>query len=50
MGVELDAIEAVFDALTEVAFFIKDCDGRYVAVNHTLAPRLVPDPQDAAAQ
>ncbi|WP_051293487.1 AraC family transcriptional regulator [Pseudoduganella violaceinigra] len=37
--VELDAIEKLFDALTEVAFFVKDREGRYVAVNHTLARR-----------
>lgn len=38
-GVELAAIETLFDALTDVAFFVKDRAGRYVAVNHTLARR-----------
>jgi len=38
-NVELDAIEKLFDAMTEVAFFVKDRDGRYVAVNNTLARR-----------
>lgn len=38
-SVELDAIEILFDALSDVAFFIKDRDGRYLAVNHTLVRR-----------
>lgn len=31
--------EALFDALPEVVFFLKDVSGRYVAVNRTLAER-----------
>jgi AraC-like DNA-binding protein len=31
--------EALFDALPDVVFFIKDAYGRYVVVNHTLAAR-----------
>jgi PAS domain S-box-containing protein len=38
-SVDLAAIETLFDALTEVAFFVKDREGRYVSVNHTLARR-----------
>jgi PAS domain S-box-containing protein len=38
-SVELAAIETLFDALSDVAFFVKDRDGRYLAVNHTLVRR-----------
>ncbi|NRR32764.1 AraC family transcriptional regulator [Oxalobacteraceae bacterium] len=38
-SVELAAIEVLFDALNDVAFFVKDRDGRYLAVNHTLVRR-----------
>jgi PAS domain S-box-containing protein len=31
--------EALFDALPDVVFFIKDCYGRYVVVNQTMAAR-----------
>lgn len=31
--------EALFDSLPNVVFFIKDADGRYAAVNHTLVAR-----------
>jgi AraC-like DNA-binding protein len=31
--------EALFDCLPDVVFFIKDSDGRYAAVNHTLVGR-----------
>jgi AraC-like DNA-binding protein len=31
--------EALFDCLPDVVFFIKDADGRYAAVNHTLVGR-----------
>ena len=31
--------EALFDALPDVVFFIKDTAGRYVRVNQTLADR-----------
>lgn len=37
--VELAAIETLFDALSDVAFFVKDLDGRYLAANHTLVRR-----------
>lgn len=38
-AVELPALESLFDALSDVAFFIKDRDGRYVSVNTTLVRR-----------
>ena len=38
-NVELAAIETLFDALTDVAFFVKDREGRYLAANHTLVRR-----------
>ncbi|WP_082551515.1 AraC family transcriptional regulator [Massilia sp. Root351] len=38
-NVELAAIETLFDALSDVAFFVKDRDGRYLAANHTLVRR-----------
>jgi PAS domain S-box-containing protein len=37
--IELAAIETLFDALSDVAFFVKDRDGRYLAANHTLVRR-----------
>lgn len=37
--VELAAIETLFDALSDVAFFVKDRGGRYLTVNHTLVRR-----------
>ena len=36
---DLSAFEILFDALTDVAFFIKDCDGRYLVINHTMVRR-----------
>jgi len=40
-GIPMDhaAAEALFDALPDVVFFIKDAAGRYVRVNQTLADR-----------
>ena len=32
-------VEALFDALPDVVFFLKDVTGRYVVVNRTLADR-----------
>ncbi len=37
--VELSAIESLFDALTDVAFFVKDREGRYLSINHTMVRR-----------
>ncbi len=37
--VDMTAIEILFDALTDVAFFVKDCDGRYLVINHTMVRR-----------
>lgn len=37
--VELAAIESLFDALSDVAFFIKDREGRYLGANQTLVRR-----------
>jgi AraC-like DNA-binding protein len=36
---DMSAFEILFDALTDVAFFIKDCDGRYLVINHTMVRR-----------
>jgi PAS domain S-box-containing protein len=33
------ACEALFDAIADTVFFVKDADGRYVAVNRTLVTR-----------
>ena len=38
-SVELTAIETLFDELSDVAFFVKDRAGRYLAVNRTLVRR-----------
>ncbi len=38
-AVDLPALETLFDALNDVAFFVKDRDGRYLSVNHTLVRR-----------
>jgi AraC-like DNA-binding protein len=37
--VDLSAMENLFDALNDVAFFVKDRDGRYLSVNTTLVRR-----------
>jgi AraC-like DNA-binding protein len=38
-AVHLSALESLFDALNDVAFFVKDRDGRYLSVNTTLVRR-----------
>ncbi|MES3020970.1 MAG: AraC family transcriptional regulator [Pseudomonadota bacterium] len=38
-AVDPGAVEALFDALSDVAFFIKDRDGRYLNINHTMVRR-----------
>lgn len=38
-AVDLPALETLFDALGDVAFFVKDRDGRYLSVNNTLIRR-----------
>lgn len=40
MRVEPADIEALFDAIPDVLFFIKDCDGRYTHINQTMLRRL----------
>lgn len=37
--VDLGALESLFDAINDVAFFVKDRDGRYLSVNTTLVRR-----------
>lgn len=37
--IEITAVEAVFDALDDVAFFVKDREGRYLSINHTMVRR-----------
>ena len=39
-------LEPVFDALPDVAFFVKDAGGRYAIVNRTLAMRCGCDKRD----
>lgn len=36
---ELSLVESLFDSLPDVVFFVKDRDGRYLVVNHTLVRR-----------
>lgn len=38
-SVDLPALESLFDALADVAYFVKDRDGRYLSVNTTLVRR-----------
>lgn len=38
-AVDLASLETLFDALNDVAFFVKDREGRYLSVNHTLVRR-----------
>ena len=38
-AVDLCALESLFDALNDVAFFVKDRHGRYLSVNTTLVRR-----------
>jgi AraC-like DNA-binding protein len=38
-AVDFPALECLFDALNDVAFFIKDREGRYLSVNNTLVRR-----------
>ena len=38
-AVDLPALECLFDALNDVAFFVKDREGRYLSVNTTLVRR-----------
>ena len=38
-AVDLPALESLFDALNDVAYFVKDRDGRYLSVNMTLVRR-----------
>ncbi len=38
-AIDLAAVESLFDALTDVAFFVKDCEGRYLSINHTMVRR-----------
>jgi AraC-like DNA-binding protein len=35
----MEAVEAIFDALNDVAFFVKDRDGRYLSINGTMVRR-----------
>lgn len=37
--VPIAALEQLFDQVPDVAFFVKDCHGKYVAVNHSLLAR-----------
>ncbi len=38
-AVDLPTLESLFDSLNDVAFFVKDLDGRYLSVNNTLVRR-----------
>ena len=35
----MDAVESLFDALDDIAYFVKDMDGRYLSVNRTMVRR-----------
>lgn len=37
--IRVDAIENMFDALNDIAFFIKDREGRYLSINRTMVRR-----------
>ncbi len=37
--IDVEAMETLFDALPDVAFFIKDVEGRYLSINHTMVRR-----------
>jgi PAS domain S-box-containing protein len=38
-SVPLSSLEQLFDQVPDIAFFVKDADGRYVAINQSLAAR-----------
>lgn len=38
-AIDIGAIETMFDALNDVAFFVKDREGRYLSVNRTMVRR-----------
>ena len=38
-SVPLTALEQLFDQVSDIAFFVKDAQGRYVTVNHSLTAR-----------
>ena len=38
-SIDVGTLETLFDALADVAFFVKDHDGRYLCVNNTLVRR-----------
>ncbi|UGQ48801.1 AraC family transcriptional regulator [Massilia endophytica] len=38
-SISIGAIEAMFDALDDVAFFVKDREGRYLGINRTMVRR-----------
>jgi len=38
-SVDIALLEQLFDQAVDVAFFVKDCDGRYIAVNQSLVER-----------
>lgn len=37
--IDVGLLETLFDHVSDVAFFVKDAEGRYVAVNHSLVER-----------
>lgn len=38
-GIGIGAVETLFDALNDIAFFVKDTEGRYTSVNRTMVRR-----------
>ena len=38
-SIDLDSLQALFDLAPDIAFFVKDSDGRYVTVNQSLLSR-----------
>jgi AraC-like DNA-binding protein len=39
LSVDVGSLEVLFDQMPDVAFFVKDTDGRYLTVNHSLVAR-----------
>ena len=38
-SIDIASMETLFDALNDVAFFVKDREGRYLSINHTMVRR-----------
>jgi AraC-like DNA-binding protein len=38
-AISIGTVETMFDALNDIAFFVKDREGRYLSINHTMVRR-----------